>query len=253
MMLVGICNICGDRLTQEWSEANDIATIHPECDTRPDRRGPHPAEGELRAQAFHTALLLAAAQPTPDGSPQWVEFDRAVDALNQMQQQGKHPALSGIAAAYASELGWPVFPLQAGGKAPATPHGFKDATLDPRQIAAWWSENPSYNIGVPTGVAFDVVDVDTPICDTSWWQLQQEADFTGHGLACTSSGGFHIYVPPGVVPAKNRASAFGRGIDFRTKGGYVVAPYSRLASGASWDWWSMPSPDIRRKGVKSCD
>jgi hypothetical protein len=38
------------------------------------------------------------------------------------------------ALAYAAH-GWPVFPCQPGGKQPATPHGFHDATTDPDKIA----------------------------------------------------------------------------------------------------------------------
>jgi hypothetical protein len=43
------------------------------------------------------------------------------------------------AALDAAARGWPVFPLAAGGKQPLTKHGFKDATIDPAQVRAWWT------------------------------------------------------------------------------------------------------------------
>src|SRR5262245_40189065 len=79
------------------------------------------------------------------------------------------------AALEAARRGWPVFPLHqpvgAGcscgeatcsnvGKHPRTAHGFRDATTDRAQIEAWWSRWPDANIGAPTGVAFDALDID---------------------------------------------------------------------------------------------
>lgn len=55
-----------------------------------------------------------------------------------------------------------MFPLKARDKAPATKHGFKDATTDSKQIAAWWEGWPEQNIGVATGEVSGiwVLDVD---------------------------------------------------------------------------------------------
>ena len=60
-----------------------------------------------------------------------------------------------------AELGYPVFPCVPGGKAPATAHGFLDATTDAGQIEAWWTARPDANIGMPTAGLL-VVDVDGP-------------------------------------------------------------------------------------------
>src|SRR3954451_8026643 len=48
------------------------------------------------------------------------------------------------------------------GKHPLTTHGFKDATTDPVQIVAWWSQCPDANPAGRTGSASgrDVLDVD---------------------------------------------------------------------------------------------
>ncbi len=46
--------------------------------------------------------------------------------------------------------GYSLFPCKAGGKQPATAHGFLDATADPDQIADWLAECPNTNWGLPT-------------------------------------------------------------------------------------------------------
>src|ERR1035438_7339000 len=66
------------------------------------------------------------------------------------------------ALAYASR-GWPVLPCEPRGKRPfglLVSHGLKEATTDPATIEGWWWAEPEANIGLRTGVAFDVLDVD---------------------------------------------------------------------------------------------
>ena len=64
-----------------------------------------------------------------------------------------------------AELGYPVFPCVPGGKAPATAHGFLDATTDAGQIDGVVDEHPDANIGMPTAGLL-VVDVDG--ADNPW-------------------------------------------------------------------------------------
>jgi hypothetical protein len=42
------------------------------------------------------------------------------------------------------------------------PHGVKDATTNRARVLAWWTRHPQANIGLATGHAFDVLDVDGP-------------------------------------------------------------------------------------------
>ena len=55
------------------------------------------------------------------------------------------------ALAYATHLGWFVFPLRPASKEPhgrLVRHGHKDATRDPEQIRLWWSAAPDSGIGL---------------------------------------------------------------------------------------------------------
>lgn len=152
------------------------------------------------------------------------------------------PRMLEAALAYAA-LGWPVFPLRANEKRPATRNGFKNATTDPDRIRAWWMRHPDHNIGLPTGLAFDVIDIDPPAGALSYTALLADDLIPDtHGQAATASGGLHLYVEP--TGDGNRAG-IQPGIDYRGLGGYVVAPPSTLGErGRAWTWIQKPSPVI---------
>src|SRR5215203_4551819 len=83
------------------------------------------------------------------------------------------------AADYAGR-GWPVLPVwwpaapgccacpqgaecSSPGKHPyaeLAPRGLEDATTDVGSISRWWRDTPDLNIGLRTGIAFDVLDLD---------------------------------------------------------------------------------------------
>jgi hypothetical protein len=63
--------------------------------------------------------------------------------------------------------GIPVFPLAPGTKVPliSAQHGGRglhDATTTLSRINAWWKACPDANVGLRTGIRFDVVDLDGP-------------------------------------------------------------------------------------------
>ena len=67
--------------------------------------------------------------------------------------------------------GIPVFPIVCGGKDPACPHGFHDATTDITQINAWWAA-ADFNLAiVPGALGLCVIDLDGPIGDNNWTDL----------------------------------------------------------------------------------
>lgn len=146
-------------------------------------------------------------------------------------------ALGLAALGYAERLG-PVFPLQPGGKVPLTPHGYKDASRDPEQIAAWWSQWPDANIGLPCGevVGFDVLDVDEKAggVETLRRYEHQYGPLPATPLQLTGGGGLHYLFAH--TPGLKNAAGLDGGLDLRTTGGYIVAAPSVHASGRPYAW-----------------
>jgi hypothetical protein len=190
--------------------------------------------------SHHTALedeFLAAAEA--DDVERADRLAARLDALDD-----RPPRLLDAALAYAG-WGWRVFPLKPGTKTPATRHGFHDATTDPQVIRAWWKHNPAANIGLPTGHAFDVLDVDFRHgAALAWVELRDSLDMpAAHGIAATANGGLHVLLLPQGLG--NHAGMAGHpGLDYRGAGGYIVAAPSELDRARRWVWTVKPSPII---------
>jgi len=133
------------------------------------------------------------------------------------------------------DLGWAVFPLIPNTKEPLTEHGFKDASKDIAVVKRWWTENPTANIGISTGVISDlvIVDVDVKKGAKGPESLATLTGMTPTLAAQTPSGGQHFYyASPG--PLRCRIGLL-NGIDIKADGGYVVAPGSTL-DGKAYEW-----------------
>jgi Bifunctional DNA primase/polymerase, N-terminal len=115
------------------------------------------------------------------------------------------------------------------------PHGVKDATCNRARILAWWTRHPQANIGLATGHRFDVLDVDGPEGAHAVHTLAATHGLDSSGpLVRTGGGGWHYYLAPtglGNVRPKDLEH-----VDWRGRGGYVVAPPSRHASGHPYQW-----------------
>jgi bifunctional DNA primase/polymerase-like protein len=163
------------------------------------------------------------------------------------------------AAVWYAEQGIAVFPLhhpeggtcscrdlecRSQGKHPRTPTGFKDASTDPDVVRQWWQRWPSANIGAPTGLRFDVIDIDGPDGIRSILGLNPDpAD--GEGLESPAlppiigrsitprGGGHHLFTP--ATGRGNRTRLY-PGVDYRGAGGYVVLPPSRGVNGRLYAW-----------------
>jgi hypothetical protein len=237
MFIYTTCRRCGGLL-----QVTDNDTVHHGCT-------PKPTKAERLAQEWMAALEAGDIEREAPLQAQIDEIDR------------RGPRLLDAALRYAA-WGWPVFPLKPlslavkdqlpykAAKRPGTPHGFKDATTDPDQIRRWWGRNPDSNIGTPTGLTFDVIDIDVPDGPHSFAEMiARENPMTAHGLipdvhgqVATASGGLHLYIPPSS--AGNSAEIM-PGIDYRGDGGYVVIPPSTLwEPHRAYSWISAPSPTV---------
>ena len=137
-----------------------------------------------------------------------------------------NPALR-HALAYA-KAGWPVFPCLPGGKAPDTPHGFKDAATDPVIITRWWERHPGRNVAIRTGAPGpDVLDIDIKADGDGYGALARlkRARLTGNaqGLVMTRSRGLHCYFTGSTQGCGSLPRHY---LDFKATGGYVLAPPS---------------------------
>jgi Bifunctional DNA primase/polymerase, N-terminal len=115
------------------------------------------------------------------------------------------------------------------------PHGVNDATSNRARILGWWTRHPQANIGLATGYRFDVLDVDGPQGDQAIRTLAATHALHSAGpLVRTGGGGWHFYLAPtGLGNVRPAGLAH---VDWRGRGGYVVAPPSRHASGFSYQW-----------------
>jgi hypothetical protein len=115
------------------------------------------------------------------------------------------------------------------------PHGVKDATPNRARILAWWSRHPQANIGLVTGHRFDVLDVDGPQGAQAIRTLAATHGLHSSGpLVRTGGGGWHYYLAPAGLG--NTRPWDLEHVDWRGRGGYVVAPPSRHASGHPYHW-----------------
>ncbi|MFN2555685.1 MAG: bifunctional DNA primase/polymerase [Nitriliruptorales bacterium] len=146
---------------------------------------------------------------------------------------------------YARELGWPVFPVAPRGKLPLIAKrdggkGLHDATTNEETIRAWWARCPAANIGLRTGVTFDVVDIDGPKGLDALNTVRADRPMTWGPEAVTGGGGWHLLHSP--AGAGNRAGIVSH-VDYRGDGGYIVAPPSVHPSGERYFWAPGAGPD----------
>ncbi|HVB45645.1 MAG TPA: bifunctional DNA primase/polymerase [Streptosporangiaceae bacterium] len=127
--------------------------------------------------------------------------------------------------------GWPVFPCRPGGKEPATPHGYLDASTDPDRIALWWHRRPDANLAIATGAPGpDVLDVDqhgeAGNGFAAWRQLSTSGLTVGAiAVVATPGGGLHAYFPGTAQPSRRLPRHH---LDFKAAGGYVLARPSQI-------------------------
>jgi hypothetical protein len=143
--------------------------------------------------------------------------------------------LRGHAVTYA-ERGWPVLPLVPRAKTPLVKNGLLDASADLSIVLRWWERWPSANIGIRTGVAFDVLDIDGDDGQVSYLNLMPEG-YIGNGPVSRTKNGFHLLFNP--MQSQNRQH-FLPGLDWRGTNGYIVAPPSIHPSGFTYYWQANP-------------
>jgi hypothetical protein len=124
-------------------------------------------------------------------------------------------------------------------KHPLLRHGVKEATTDPDMLGRWWRRWPHANVGLATGIVFDALDIDGPAGLAALHQFPGAAGLRLPGpLVATGGGGWHHWFAP--TGLGNRPPRGLTHVDWRGKGGCVLAPPSRHISGRHYRWLRGP-------------
>jgi hypothetical protein len=131
------------------------------------------------------------------------------------------------------------------GAHPVTVGGAAEATTDPLRITWWWRRFPEANLGLASGVGFEVLVVHGTEGDTARWSLLAEALRAGGPLVRTGGDGWQFYFAP-VGARSQRPWGLPR-TEWRGLGGWVAAPPSRHPTGAVAAWvrdLDTPLPEV---------
>ena len=174
----------------------------------------------------HGGRAGQAGRPASAGAP---EHPRGPVEAPGAASAGQGGALA--AALALARRGARVLPLAERGKVPLCPHGCRDATTDAATIRRWFERWPAANLGIATGGALLVVDVDPRHGGDASLADLPGLPATREGL--TGGAGRHLWFRG---EARCSAGRLGPGLDVRGKGGYVVAPPSLHPSGGRYSW-----------------
>ncbi|MGH8895644.1 MAG: bifunctional DNA primase/polymerase [Egibacteraceae bacterium] len=119
------------------------------------------------------------------------------------------------------------------GKHPLARRGHKDASARADVIEGWLRRWPNANIAIPTGIAFDVLDVDGPVGGESLRRFALEHGFSLDGPVVRTGSGWHCLFSPTGSGSRVRLLDH---VDYRGAGGYVIAPPSLHATGCHYRW-----------------
>ena len=171
-------------------------------------------------------------------------------------------SLLGYAITYA-RVGWPVLPVHGWirdrcscregldcphpAKHPIIGRWQKEATTDETTIEKWWWQWPWANIGLATGHAFDVLDLDSPEAFVRLWvasgcEGKPDLDvLTGGAPTVKTPRGWHcLMAPTGRAGAVKLGGL--EGVDWRGVGNMVVAPPS-TRNGLIYEWLTTDTRD----------
>jgi len=275
MRIFSTCRGCGHLLMVAIGEETVNTNVHEgRCvNARPTRRESLVDNLNLAERDYDEmaeAAAIGGMLPSDEAAADSVEVLIA-DLKSQLADLDRQPPRLLDAAVKYAEWGWRVFPLAPRTKRPAIPnahpegdplrghckgecgkigHGVHDAHSDIDRIKRRWTKFPNDNIGLATGYLFDVIDVDPPKKPGAPDGREQipkilasEELPDAHGVVYTRSGGLHYYIK---ATGEGNTAGILPGVDYRGKGGYVVAPPSLLSQDERWFWSIAASPEIHQ-------
>ncbi len=205
------------------------------------------------------------------------EHERAlttlVDGLDVAEiNPGKTFNMGAAALYYATQLGWPVFPVHhpvpddtapnglacscgqdcaSPAKHPFTRNGLLDATTDTDTIRGWWERWPLANIAARTGsvesggIGLDAIDIDGDEGWQTWRQWMQDSPDSVPVMVCEAFTPGNRKRRPGrhrlitACGTTNTTHALPN-IDLRGESGYVLVAPSQGITGPRYCWLTAP-------------
>jgi hypothetical protein len=148
-------------------------------------------------------------------------------------------------------LGWNIFPLHypkenglcscnklncsSPAKHPLTLHGFKDATIDIKQIKEWIKQYPNANWGIRTGKESNIVVLDVDVKKGGNESLIKNKYSNPITFTVSTGNGYHCYFElPKDIEWASGVNIL-TGVDIRANNGYVVAPPSKHINGSTYE------------------
>lgn len=132
-------------------------------------------------------------------------------------------------------LGFSIIPV-GNDKKPLVPwKQYQSKKATPEQIATWFKQFPTMNIGAVTGAISGIVVID----------VEKGGSIKGLPITATAKtggGGWHLYYKHPGGPIGNSTKKIASLTDVRGDGGYVVLPPSTHTSGGIYEW-SIPPED----------
>lgn len=156
-----------------------------------------------------------------------------------MEQSTAAPSVADWAKFYAA-ANWRSFPVKPGAKSPSFSNWQADATTSAALIEQYWRPGTDRNVGLVTGEAFDVWDIEADhIARFSEWLYKNEYALPECPIASTGRGGVHILTAPTGINATRRLFLDDVHIgELKSKGGFIVACPSETE--ALYLWVSLP-------------
>lgn len=130
-------------------------------------------------------------------------------------------------ALWYAKRNWYVFPVVPNGKQPLTEHGYKDGSIDPDVIAAWWEKWPEANIGLDCAKS-GVIALDgdpSHYTDESAALIEMlRAEYPTPTQSTAANGVHLIYMLPPDAQLSNSPGKLPPGIDVRVNGYILLTP-----------------------------
>jgi hypothetical protein len=149
----------------------------------------------------------------------------------------------------------------APGAHPMSPAWQSVASCDPELITRWWHVRPAANVILVTGRVFDVLDVPAEVGITALARMERSGTRPGP-VAISTGDRAHFFVRSRGAPADENEwwachldcepeeIAEVSGLRWHCRNSYVVAPPSRLVTGARARWLRDPSGHELPDGVR---